>query len=133
MSFPGIWGVVPPIRLSMADDGRKFIPLLKELLHRSGEHPLFVHISSDEDGVIDHPIFQLLIAHCIRWRTIVMELAASDLQALTQFTWHRLSLLHSLKLTIRTPHDEDYVLEPFGIAPMLREVEIDCPRIQLLP
>ena len=132
LSFPKIWGVVPPIRLSTKDKGKKFIPLLRELLHRSGEHPLSLHISSDEGGIVNHPIFQLLITHCMRWRTVVMELEVSDFQALTQFIRRRLSSLYSLKLAVRMPHDGDYVLEPFSIAPMLREVEIDCPRIQLL-
>lgn len=132
LSFPEIWGVVPPIRLSMKDKGKKFIPLLRELLHRSGEHPLSLHVSSDEDGVVNHPIFQLLITHCMRWRTVVMELEVKDFQALTQFIRRRLSSLYSLKLAVRMPHVGDYVLEPFSIAPMLREVEIDCPRIQLL-
>ena len=124
--------MVPPIRLSKKDKGKKFIPLLRELLHRSGEHPLSLHVSSDEDGVVNHPIFQLLITHCMRWRIIVMELGVSDFQALTKFIRRRLSSLYSLKLAVRTPHEGDYVLEPFSIAPTLREVEIDCPRIQLL-
>jgi hypothetical protein len=132
LSLPEIWGVVPPIRLSMKDKGKKFIPLLRELLHRSGEHPLSLHVSSDEVGIVNHPIFQLLITHCMRWRTVVMELEVRDFQALTQFIRRRLSSLYSLKLVVRMPHDGDYVLEPFSIAPMLREVEIDCPRIQLL-
>ena len=106
LSFPEMWGVVPPIRLSMKDKGKKFIPLLRELLHRSGEHPLSLHISSGEDGV-NHPIFQLLITHCMRWRIIVMELGVSDLQALTKFIRRRLSSLYSLKLAVRMPHDGD--------------------------
>ncbi|KIJ99147.1 hypothetical protein K443DRAFT_180056 [Laccaria amethystina LaAM-08-1] len=101
----------------------------RELLHRSGEHPLSLRVSFDEDGVVNHPIFQLLISHCMRWRTVVMELEVSDFQALTQFIRRRLSSLYSLKLVVPMPRDGHYVLEPFSIAPMLREVEIDCPRI----
>jgi len=133
LSFPEIWGVIPPIRLAMKDKGKKFIPLLRKLLDRSGEHPLSLHVSSNEVGIINHPIFQLLITHCMRWRTLVMELEVSDFQALTQFIRRRLSSLYSLKLSIRMSHDGDYVLKPFSIAPMLREVEIDCPQtLQLL-
>ncbi|EDR01594.1 uncharacterized protein LACBIDRAFT_333071 [Laccaria bicolor S238N-H82] len=132
LTFPEIWGVVPPIRFPMKDNGEKTVPVLKEVLHRSGEHPLSIHISSDENGVVDHAIFQLLIKHCMRWRIVVMDLEVRDFMALTQFIRHRLTSLYSLKITVRMPHDEDYVLEAFSIAPMLREVEIDCPRVQLL-
>ena len=69
LSFPKIWGVVPPVKISMKDKGKKFILYLMELLRRSGEQPLSIHISSDEDNVVDHPIFQILITHCARWRT----------------------------------------------------------------
>jgi hypothetical protein len=132
LSFPEIWGVVPSIRLPMKDNGKKFVPVLQEVLHRSGEHPLSIHISSDEDGAVDHATFQLLIKHCMRWRIVVMDLEVRDFQALTQFIQHRLSSLYSLKLTVRMPHDGDYVLEAFSIVPMLREVEIDCARVRLL-
>lgn len=132
LSYPEIWGVVPPIRLPMKDNGKKLVPVLQEVLHRSGEHPLSIHISSDEDGAVDHPIFQLLIKHCMRWRIVVMDLEVCDFKALTQFIRRRLSSLYSLKITVRVPHDEDYVLEAFSIAPMLREVDIDCPQVQLL-
>lgn len=115
----------------MKDNRKKIVPVLQEVLHRSGEHPLCIHISSDEDGVVDHAIFQLLIKHCMRWRIVVMDLEVRDFKALTQFIRHRLTSLYSLRITVRMPHDGDYVLEAFSIAPMLREVEIDCP-VQLL-
>jgi hypothetical protein len=132
LSFPKIWGVVPPVKISMKDKGKKFILRLMELLRRSGEHPLSIHISSDEDNVVDHPIFQILITHCARWRTVVMKLSVGDLQALTPLVRRRLSSLYSLKLAVRIPRDEDCVLGSFSIAPKLREVEIDCSWVRLL-
>lgn len=132
LSFPTIWGVVPPVKISMKDKGKKFILRLMELLRRSGEQPLSIHISSDEDNVVDHPIVQILITHCARWRTAVMKLSVGDLQALTPLIRRRLSSLYSLKLAVRVPHDEDCVLGSFSIAPKLREVEIDCSWVRLL-
>lgn len=132
LSFPKIWGVVPPVKISMKDKGKKFILHLTEFLCRSGDHPLSIHISSDEDNVVDHPIFQILITHCARWRTVVMKLSVGDLQVLTPLIRRRLSSLYSLKLAVRIPHDEDCVLGSFSIAPKLREVEIDCSWVRLL-
>ena len=102
-----------------------FLELLTEVLKRSREGPINLHIYA-QNRMEAHPALDFLVRHSERWRVLTLITSTTSLFLLRGIRG-RLPLLESLFAEINgtSPPFGDYC-DFFGIAPRLRHVNLMC-------
>ncbi|KAF8965548.1 hypothetical protein BDZ97DRAFT_1918112 [Flammula alnicola] len=127
LSLPYLWSHLPAINLTNLKKKTILqLTLLRELLQRSANTLLSVHIFAPHIKVHSHPVIDLLVQHCERWETIIISSTGRTIAGIQGISG-RLPSLKAVELVISSSRNADNYpadIFQFEVAPQLRSAHV---------
>ncbi|KDR69266.1 hypothetical protein GALMADRAFT_145658 [Galerina marginata CBS 339.88] len=123
-----LWRRVPTIDLDREyTKKRRYLDFLRELLSRSRDFPLDIHLHAFRFAGVTHPAIDVLMPHSTRWQKATLDIPCHSLVAL-EGVKGRLASLEILQIQswngVHMPNNLDVVVDTFNDAPRLRDVTL---------